>query len=533
MLQVINLAFSYPEKVSLFDGLHLNLQNRLYGLVGPNASGKSTLMALLAGELSPTSGFVARRVEALQYLAQMQVETFHKERLPDLRILEAGRLIGADAGQIEEWSIMDGAWDLYAALERQIEIWKLGHLNLQSDLSRCSPGMLQRLRLAMALAHQQDFLLLDEPSNHLDREGRRLLGEQLSQHRGGCLLASHDRELLKLAQVIIDLQTESPKIYSGSYDFYKKTRDQEEAANQCALEHAQHELKKVQKMAHLAKERQNKKSREGQRKRDSLGVSRSALGSMKRQAEQTSGKLQRIHEEIIAEKQRELKVKSEKVIEHQSLHFDMCGQKRLGQQPVVTLDGLQHQWSAEHKGLWKKPLYEQFAAGERWAIRGGNGTGKSTLLSLIKGDFEPSTGKIRRRFRKALLLNQRLDHLPQDRNLMNLWMDPGYIPDEGLRRTIAARLGLKGPELSAPLGQLSGGQRLRAALVLMATELSLADLILLDEPCNHLDLWAMETLIHTLQALPCSLIVVSHDDSFLHDLGIDKNLDLDLYRGDP
>jgi ATPase subunit of ABC transporter with duplicated ATPase domains len=109
---------------------------------------------------------------------------------------------------------------------------------------------------------------------------------------------------------------------------------------------------------------------------------------------------------------------------------------------------------------------------------------------------------------------------------LDIWQDPLYGTDAGLRRTIAARLGLKAREAGAPLACLSGGQRLRAALILLATRITPPDLILLDEPTNHLDLAALECLVSTLRSLPASLIVVTHDYRFLDDLEVHQRFQL-------
>ncbi|WP_439956695.1 ATP-binding cassette domain-containing protein [Oligoflexus tunisiensis] len=241
-------------------------------------------------------------------------------------------------------------------------------------------------------------------------------------------------------------------------------------------------------------------------------------------AELTTAKLQSRHEEKIGDLESRLQEKAGKLIHSTELHLDVKAVRRPGDRPILSLQKVQHRWS--EADLWGEPLYLQLGAGEHLAIVGANGSGKSTLLQIIMGRIEPASGQVERRFREAFLLDQDLSLLPRHQSLLEIWQDPLHVRDEGLRRTIAARLGLKAREAGTPLEQLSGGQRLRAALVLLATREVPPDLILLDEPSNHLDLNALDCLVTTLRALPSSLIVVTHDFRFLEDLSVHQRFEL-------
>lgn len=521
MIQIINLSFAYTDDFSLFHQLHLNLARARHGLVGPNAAGKSTLLALIAGQLAPTAGSIFYETRDLQYVSQLDALTCAETT--DLSVILAGRRIQTEEASAEDWIFMEERWPIYAAMEQKFQEWDLKDLDF-SQSQTFSGGTWQRLRLALALAHEESFLLLDEPSNHLDREGRLKLIAALQKHRGGCLVASHDRELLGCMDLTLALEAGRIQVYGGPYDFYKAAYEEQQSAFHAAWAQTRQELDKVRDTAQRVREKQSKKSAHGYRIREKLGLPRSALGLMRMQAEATSARLDAQHEEKIAQLQEQLREKAQKLIEKPELHFDAKGTRRLGGRPLLALEQLQHRWS--DTDLWAEPLYLQLGAGEHVAIVGDNGSGKSTLLKIIMGQIEPSTGFIHRRFREAFLLDQDLGMLPRERSLLKIWEDPLYLSDAGLRRTIAARLGLKAREAETPLERLSGGQRLRAALVLLATRVTPPDLILLDEPTNHLDLFALECLVTTLRALPASLIVVTHDFRFLEDLAVHQRFEL-------
>jgi ATPase subunit of ABC transporter with duplicated ATPase domains len=521
MIQIINLSFTYSDEFSLFHQLHLNLARTRYGLVGPNAAGKSTLLALIAGQLMPTAGSIFYETRDLQYVPQLDGTSCAETT--DLRVIQTGRRIQTDEASIEDWAFMEERWPLYASMEQKLQEWDLNDLDFSQNRT-WSGGTWQRLRLALALAYEESFLLLDEPSNHLDREGRLTLIESLQKHRGGCVIASHDRELLNTMNLTLALETGRIQVYGGPYDFYRAAYDEQQASFHAAWDQTRQELERARVTAQRIREKQNKKSAQGYRNREKLGLPRIAYGLRRMQAEQTSARLDAQHEEKIAQLQEQLGEKAQKLIHTAELHFDVKAVRRPGDRPLLALEKVQHRWTDQD--LWHDPLYLQLAAGEHMAILGANGSGKSTLLQMILGHVQPTSGQIHRRFREAFLLDQNLGFLPRKKSLLEIWEDPLYGTDAGLRRTIAARLGLKAREAMTPLENLSGGQRLRAALVLLATRIVPPDLILLDEPTNHLDLSALECLVTTLRALPSSLIVVTHDFRFLEDLAVHQRFEL-------
>jgi ATPase subunit of ABC transporter with duplicated ATPase domains len=521
MLQIINLSFAYSDEFSLFHQLNVKLARARHGLVGPNASGKSTLLALLAGQLTPTAGSVFYETRNLQYVPQLDGAGCAEST--DLHVIEAGRRIQTEEAGIEDWTFMEERWPLYAAMEQKLREWDIQDLDF-SQSQTWSGGTWQRLRLALALVHEESFLLLDEPSNHLDRPGRIALIKALQQHRGACIVASHDRELLNTMDLTLALEGGLIQVYGGPYDFYRSTYDEQQAAFHAAYAQTRQELGRARATAQRVREKQSKKSAQGHRNREKLGLPRIAFGLRRMQAEQTSARLEAQHEEKIAELQEDLRNKAQKLIPTVELHFDVKAARRPGDRPILALDKVQHRWS--DTDLWHEPLHLQLNAGEHLAIMGANGSGKSTLLQIIMDRLKPTRGQIHRRFREAFLLDQDLGSLPRAQSLHEIWKDPLYTTDESLRRTIAARLGLKAREAATPLEHLSGGQRLRAALVLLATRMTPPDLILLDEPTNHLDLAALECLVKTLRALPASLVVVTHDVFFLEELAVHQRFEL-------
>lgn len=530
MLQAHSLAFAYPGEEPLFQNIHFTLGLERCGLVGPNGSGKSTLLGILSGELTPMRGSLIRDLRPIHYVPQIfdRLAEDRKSWLgPAAKLLAIYASLESGSCRPEDWEYLDLHWPWLARIQAQVERWQVAHALDLSKAQELNQGTVQRLRLALAFASSDALLILDEPSNHLDQDARQILYEQMAEHRSGCLVSSHDRELLLHVDRILELTPEEMRAYGGDYRLYKEQKDFAEASRKATWEDSRRALKKAQRQAREVLEAQARKSRRAHQTREKTGLPKILLGARKRSAQNTEARLQKQHEEKVGTKAEDLRTAAANYWKKPELHVDLQGVKPATQRTLLSVRALNHRFAPDTPLLWKEALNFEFYAGDRWAIRGRNGSGKSTLLHLLTGQTPPAEGSIHSRLRSYLVLDQELAILPAGISLMSLWEDPRYASDVSFKRTIAGRLGLGASLIAKPFEQLSGGQRMRAALVLCSIVIDKPELIVLDEPSNHLDLETLQCLTETLLALPCSLLVVSHDQHFLEELDLDLVLDLD------
>lgn len=529
MYQLRGLSFAFAGEELLFQSLNLSFADERSGLLGPNGAGKSTLLRIIAGALAPTQGQLLPDDRPLLYLPQnWQDEGLSLAAFlgPAGRLLLAAQRIARDEAQPEDWTLCEDRWSEIERCEQQRERWGVASYDLNESAATLSGGTLQRLRLALAFAKSATWLLLDEPSHHLDSGGRELLIEAMERHPAGVLLASHDRQLLESMDRILALEAGSIKIYGGPYSHYRAEKSGQEAALAASLDAAERELRRAQRIARSSSERQTQRSARGKAKGEKGGIPRIALGLMARNAQKTEARIRTQHEDKTKRLTDKRDALAAQHVQRESVHVDLGGERPLGQHTLVAVRNLNFSYAGDENWLWPEDLNLDLFPGERLAILGPNGVGKSTLLRLILGLLSPGRGAVVNRSRRSLYLDQSLSHLPAQACLDALWREGHYLLDEGQRRTIAARLGLRGKKVFQDFASMSGGERMRAALVLIATDVEKPDLILLDEPSHHLDLDTQEALTETLNQLPCSMILVNHDPYFREDLRVNVSFEL-------
>ncbi|WP_296268168.1 ABC-F family ATP-binding cassette domain-containing protein [Pseudomonas sp. UBA6562] len=512
ILTLDRVTYALPNGRLLFDELDATFDRRPTGLVGANGVGKSLLGRLLAGDLAPTAGrclrhgqvhrldqHILRRSRSVADLAQLAPV------LDALRRIAQGSVDPADFDTVgERWTLAE---QLRALLDRQ----GLGGLDLYGSARDLSPGQAMRVAIGGAFLAQADYLILDEPSNHLDREGRAHLQALIEQWPRGLLLISHDRALLEPLQRTLELSALGLRSYGGGYGAYRQAKSGEQAS-------AQHDLDRLKRQRQRdALDAQKQRERQAQQQARGRGDARQAnqaqilLDRQQQRSQATAGKRQRS----------QLKAR-------QALHAQIGEAARLVErttaisvQPPTAQRPLGRiLLSLEHVQLpygHAKPLNLRLLAGERLAVTGANGSGKSTLLKLIHGDLSPRAGCVRLHGTVALL-DQQASALPPGRSAFEHLRQANAQLDSGTLRTCLAQAGLDAARVDLPSRLLSGGERMKAALVALLHRQQPIDLLLLDEPGNHLDLAALEALERMLAQFCGSVLVVSHDEVLLERL---------------
>jgi len=472
----------------ILHGVDLVVQpGEIVGLVGPNGCGKSTLLSILAGAEAPDHGTVDRRA-AVGHLVQDPV-------LPAGTVRQAAEAaLGWHAQLLAEWERAMHAGNEHDAARLQSRLdtvgWDLAH-QVDAVLSRlrCPPpgqdvaqlsgGERRRVALARALLASPDLLLLDEPTNHLDAETVEWLEGFLGSFAGGAVLVTHDRYMLeRVATRIVEMEDGVAISYPGSYADYLVAR----AERQLAMERADDaRLNLIAREAEWASRSPGAQMKKQKARLDRLAALQ-ALPAMRRE---------------------------------ESMQFSLSiGGVKLGR-TLVDARGLRKKF-CDRRILWDLDL--DIGPGERIGVVGPNGAGKSTLLGMLTGQVAPDSGSIHRASRlKAAVLDQARTGLRPDDTV---WEAAGGGNDSVtvgerpvhvagfLRRFLFPR-----EMLSQKVAGLSGGERAR--LLLAKLMLQGANLILLDEPTNDLDLTTLAVLEEALIDYDGAVIVVTHDRAFL------------------
>ncbi|PTD17130.1 ABC-F family ATP-binding cassette domain-containing protein [Sphingomonas fennica] len=517
-----NLAWSTPEGHPVLSGLTLSFTTERTGLVGRNGVGKTALLKLISGERQPRSGTVTIN-GSLGFLHQA-VQPRPGETIADLfGIAPALALLArAERGEATMEELGDADWLLESRLAEALATVELD-VPPETPLAALSGGQRTRAGLAALIFAEPDFILLDEPTNNLDRDGRRAVIDLLHGWRAGAIVVSHDRELLETMDAIVELTSLGATRYGGNWSLYRERKALELAAARHDLADAEKRVADAARDAQKMAERKARKDAGGRRKATKGDMPRILLGTRKNRAEATGGTNARL-----AERQRD---------DAQSTAASLRGRIEVLQpltvvlpptglptgRTVLRIDGLGFGHDAARPLFRDLPL--TVTGPERIAVTGPNGSGKSSLLALIAGRLRPQAGSVRVMVDMAML-DQQVDLLDPSSSIRDNYrrLHPGA--DENACRTALARFMFRADAALQQVATLSGGQMLRAGLACALGGTAPPQLLILDEPTNHLDIDSIEAVEAGLRAYDGALIVVSHDEAFLEAIGITRRIRL-------
>ncbi|MBC3385984.1 ATP-binding cassette domain-containing protein [Pseudomonas sp. SWRI12] len=460
------------------------------GLIGANGAGKSSLFALLRGELHPDSGDCL--LPADWRIAHMRQEVDTLERLAvdyvldgDLRLRQVQRDLAAaeaahdGAAQARLHSELDSA-DGYTADARARKLLAgLGFTNEQMDrqVGDFSGGWRMRLNLAQALMCPSDLLLLDEPTNHLDLDAIIWLEDWLKSYPGTLLLISHDRDFLDaVVDHVAHVDQRKLTLYRGGYSAFERARAERLAQQQQAYE------KQQAQRAHM----------------ESYIARFKAQATKARQAQSRIKALERMEELSAA---------------HVDSPFDFVFRESTKiSSPLIDL-------SDARLGYGDKTVLEkvklQLTPGARIGLLGPNGAGKSTLIKNLSGELEPLAGRLTRGENTVVgyFAQHQLDSLDSKASPLLHLQRLAPTEREQTLRDFLGGFDFRGARIDEPVLNFSGGEKARLALALIAW--GRPNLLLLDEPTNHLDLEMRLALTMALQEFSGAVLVVSHDRHLL------------------
>ncbi len=356
-----NLAYDLSVDRTLFQGVHVNIEagDRI-ALVGRNGVGKSTLLKILAGQIDPSAGSIWRN-GVVFYLPQ--ISTIRQKNTTDSVL---NFLI----------SISDEWWKIEEILQTQFST----NLDLSLSIANLSGGELTKLFLAIGLAQEPKLLLLDEPTNHMDLQALENLKQFLQDFTGAFVIVSHKPFFLdQVTEFTWELTPVGVKVYSGNFSHYREQKEIELEVALRSHEAARKELKRTQATAIQEQQRAAQSSRNGRAKFLSGSIDRMAAGLIKTKAEVSTGTAKKKHEAAVAkanQKVAETKVKTTKVT---SIQLEEKNQKRRN---LINIQGANLRISER---LLIQNIQLHISSGDRIAIIGANGSGKSSLVKAILG----------------------------------------------------------------------------------------------------------------------------------------------------
>ncbi len=503
------LTYQLPPDRTLFRGLRVSLfagdalqdgRGDRVALVGANGIGKSTLLQILAGKIRPTAGSVQRHgsVYYLPQISTLRSQIKHETLLEFLSTVS------------EEW------WTIVHLLETQFHT----RLDLSLPIAHLSGGELTKLFLAIGFAQTPDVLLLDEPTNHMDYLALENLQQLLNQFKGALVIVSHKPFFLdQVVQKTWELTPEGVTVYGGNFSFYRMQKQMELEAQQRSHEIARKELKRAQSIAMQEQMRAARSHKHGRQQFLNGSMDRAAAGSLKRKAEVTAGKQKQSHEAAIAEAAET--VATTKVRTHKTTNIQL-EQRSNKHKNLIDIQGA-NLWVDDRQLITE--IQFQILSGDRIAISGVNGSGKSSLAKAV----------LQSRHTSAALKSGQILYSP---DMRMVYLDQTYaLVDRKL--TIVENLQVANPELSyqqvrQQLGHflffnrdveksasvLSGGELARLALAMISV--AKIDLLILDEPTNNLDITTVNQIIDAVNEYQGALWVISHDLDFLSQIQITR-----------
>jgi len=520
LAQLTNVSLSYPDKKVLEKVSLTVYPGDRIALVGPNGAGKTSLFRMLTGRLEPDAGTVSRAGGVkIGHLEQGSAEPaagitcmeaalapFGEQLRLERRIeeLAAGLGRGDAPGLLEELGEAQarfeasGGYAFRARTEAALTGLGLGREHWDRELAGLSAGQRVRVALAKVLLGEHDLVLFDEPTNHLDVPAREWLEAYLGNLTTAYVVASHDRRFLDaVSQKVAHLDRGSLSLYAGNYTAFREQRERAEEEGWRRYEKGRRQEKKLRRQDKDYRRWSAAGEKEKRGAADKGFVGHRAAKGMKRA--------------IVAQRRMEEAAegaRADKPFEADGVKIEFAPSRGRG---LLRVEDLTVGYPAG--GALAEGLSFELSAGDRLAVLGPNGCGKTALLRTVVGEIPPLRGRAR------VSPSARVGYFDQDNRLPSAdatALEVVGTADETLARTVMGRMGVRRETVNKPARRLSSGER--AKVLLARLVLGGNDLLVLDEPTNHLDMETQDVLLSALGDFPGGVLFVSHDRHFVDEL---------------
>ena len=502
MISINNLDFHFGSRTLYEDAsLHIKPKDKI-GLIGLNGTGKSTLLRVLVGEYKPDSGTIQMsRETTLGFLNQdllsyqtedsillVAMQAFEEALLLQKKIDEVLHQFDTDyreelvdklAKLQEQFEALDG-YNVQNKAEEILEGLGFSTEDLQRPLRTFSGGWRMRVMLAKILLQKPSLLLLDEPTNHLDLPSIKWLENYLENYDGAVIIVSHDREFLdKTTNTTVEVAQQKLNLYAGNYSFYLEEKELRNEIQKGAFENQQSQIRQAERFIERFKAKASK-AKQAQSRAKMLD------------------KLERIDE-----------VASDAPKVNFKFQFNV--------QPGRHILRLEHMSKSYDQKVIFRDTNVNIERGDKVALIGANGKGKSTLMRIIAGD-EAINGKrqLGHNVIMSFYAQHQLESLHVDNEILQELIEAGSKRNEMELRGVLGSFLFTGDAVFKKIKVLSGGEKSRVALA--KTLISEANFLLLDEPTNHLDMQSVNILIQALEQYEGTFVVISHDRYFVENV---------------
>lgn len=494
------MTFEFGARVIVEDATwHIQPGERI-GLIGYNGTGKSTLLKLLVGEYLPSAGTVERsRTTSIGYLhqdllsfdtndsiLQVALGAFEKVLQLEKEIEELGKELERTGDEKTLHDYSDklheletlGGYDIHHRTEEVLQGLGFSNADLQRPYKEFSGGWRMRVLLAKMILQQPDLLLLDEPTNHLDLPSIEWLEKYLLHYQGSVVIVSHDKYFLnRMVTKIVEVYQQKLHIYTGNYDYYEKEKAIRIEMQQKAYENQQDYIRQNERLVERFRAKASK-----------AAMAQSIMKKL--------DKLERIEDAAI---------------ERPDIRINF----RVDKTPGKVLVELKNVSKAFGDNVIIENSSVEIDRGDKIALIGANGKGKSTLLRIIAGveTFTKGERKWGHNVEESFYAQHQLEALNVNNTILDEMKECGSQMNELELRGLLGCFLFSGDDADKRIKILSGGEKARVALA--KTIVSKANFLMLDEPTNHLDMHSCDLLIDALNKYQGSIILVSHDRYFV------------------
>jgi ATPase subunit of ABC transporter with duplicated ATPase domains len=481
----------------------------------------------MTGALSPSAGSVT--IASKPYYVPQIVGQFNDLTLAQVLQIDSKlhALSEILQGNVTEENIetLNEDWSIEERCSEALTYWQLDGLDLHQKMETLSGGQKTKVFLAGISIHQPEIVLLDEPSNHLDISGRKLLYRFLDSSASTTVVVSHDRTLLNQLDTLYELNKRGIIVYGGNYDFYAEQKEIEKNALNQQLKNKEKALRKAKEIERETIERQQKTDTRGKKQQKKEGTPKVMMDKLKNDAEKTTAHLQGVHKEKIGAISQHLSELRKELPERDKMKFGFDSSTLHKGKILVSVQNVNHAY--EKTFLWSEALHFQITSGERICLTGTNGSGKTTLIKLILGTIEPKCGVIERANNRTVYIDQDYSLINNQLNVYEQAQTFNYsVLQEHEVKIRLNRFLFAKDYWDKPCRLLSGGERMRLMLCCLTIANQSPDIIVLDEPTNNLDIQNIEILTEAINEYQGTLIVVSHDRYFLEQIQIARTLEL-------
>ena len=574
-----HISYAHPTQPPLFADLSAVFSAPLTGLIGDNGCGKTTLMRLILGDLTPDSGSLAVP-ERMAYLPQ-DLGLGREQTLAELcGISETLRALQAvESGEYspELYEVIGDNWDVEERTLATLATYGFTPATLVDrdnpeairalftrDMRSFSGGEAVIAALASLMVSDPEFILLDEPTNNLDSVAKAQLFTALEALPCPALIISHDRDLLERVNVIAELHVDRQglahlRLFEGNYSTYRQALDTEQQAAQRRVTEAKNEMRKAERERvenQIKLDRNARRGREFERSKRKPGM---AMGLDKNSSERSAGKLHTAHESMVADARAAVGEAQENLRVQERIYLELVqdalplGRKVLELHRVKNDSCASTPQSADLKNAYTQNTVSRetqpykvdyllqiqdfpevliLTGPEHLHITGANGSGKTVLLNAIAHANDPDyrspvppAYQVLYRLENTAYLPQRIILDPELTLLETVQRANPGASEQHLRDQLA-RVLFRRESVHQRIGDLSGGERFRAAVAQVLLANPVPQLLILDEPTNNLDISSVDWLVQALEAYTGALIVVSHDEDFCRRIRIDRTLAL-------